>query len=274
MRPPRALGAGDSSSMLDTSGQNFLRGYQISGVDAATGGSAVSGQVVFETIWPGWYTSRAIHIHVRVRVYDSSGLAVTNTTQMLFTDAANDHVLENAAPYNTGSPVDDPTTDENDTVLTSADDATNIVAVTGSIADGYAATFNITLDAGQSTTTNTSTTSTTSTTGTSPTTTSKRLHADLERLRWHFGKHGSRHLTAKLTTNETTTVKTEILRHGKRIAGARGHLTPGTHPMKVAVPAHVAAGAATLVVTATNTSGQTHKIKRQIHIPARHHTHA
>ena len=94
----------------------------------------------FETIWPGWYSGRAIHIHVRVRTYDSSGTVVTNyTTQIFFSDADNTAVLTGAAPYNTRTPESDPTTDENDSVLTSSADATNIVPVTGSLADGFAA---------------------------------------------------------------------------------------------------------------------------------------
>jgi hypothetical protein len=68
------------------------------------------------------------------------------TTQIFFSDIDNDRVLTGAAPYNTRSPRKDPTTDENDTVLSSADDTTNIVAVKGSIAKGFSATFNIALN--------------------------------------------------------------------------------------------------------------------------------
>jgi protocatechuate 3,4-dioxygenase beta subunit len=78
--------------------------------------------VVFKTIWPGWYSGRAIHIHVRGRTYDSARNVVTNyTTQTFFTDAANDAVLSSASPYDSRSPTDDPTTDENDNVLASSD---------------------------------------------------------------------------------------------------------------------------------------------------------
>ena len=108
---------------------------------------AVPGQVSFRTIWPGWYTGRAIHIHVRVRKLSSSGATIAGyTTQIFFSDADNVRVLTGAAPYNTRSPQKDPTTDENDTVLQTADDATNIVSVTGNINDGFAATFNVMLD--------------------------------------------------------------------------------------------------------------------------------
>jgi protocatechuate 3,4-dioxygenase beta subunit len=142
--------AGGGTTGGDTSGQDFLRGYQISGRDPGVHGSAVPGQVSFRTLWPGWYASRAIHIHVRVRRLSSSGATIAGyTTQIFFSDADNDRVLSGAAPYRARSPQTDPTTDENDTVLQSSDRATNIVPVTGSIARGFGATFNIALSSSQ-----------------------------------------------------------------------------------------------------------------------------
>jgi protocatechuate 3,4-dioxygenase beta subunit len=144
--------AGGGTTGGDTAGQNFLRGYQITGEDAGLNGSAVAGQVGFKTIWPGWYTGRAIHIHVRVRKLSSSGATIAGyTTQIFFSDADNDRVLTRAAPYRARAPQTDPTTDENDTVLQRSDDATNIVSVTGSASKGFAATFNIALDESQAT---------------------------------------------------------------------------------------------------------------------------
>jgi protocatechuate 3,4-dioxygenase beta subunit len=139
--------AGGGTSGGDTSGENYLRGYQITGKDRGIKAAPVAGQVSFETIWPGWYTGRAIHIHVRVRKLSEHGAAIAGyTTQIFFSDADNDAVLSGAAPYNTRSPQNDPTTDENDTVLRSADIATNVVAVTGNLTDGFSTTFNLELD--------------------------------------------------------------------------------------------------------------------------------
>ena len=139
--------AGGGTSGGDTSGENFLRGYQITGKDAGIHRSAAAGRVSFTTIWPGWYAGRAIHIHVRVRKLSSSGTTIAGyTTQIFFSDADNDRVLTGAAPYDSRLPQKDPTTDENDTVLQSADDATNIVSVEGSLKNGFSATFNVMLD--------------------------------------------------------------------------------------------------------------------------------
>ena len=144
--------AGGGTSGGDTISDNWLRGYQITGKDRGLGQSPVHGQVGFTTIWPGWYSGRAIHIHARVRKLSHTGATIAGyTTQIFFSDADNDRVLTGATPYNTRSPQTDPTTDQNDTVLTSADFATNIVKVNGTIEHGFKTTFNIALDKRNST---------------------------------------------------------------------------------------------------------------------------
>ena len=139
--------SGGGTTGGNTSSADWLRGYQITGKDRGLNHKPVRGQVGFETIWPGWYSGRAIHIHVRVRTLSRSGATIAGyTTQIFFTDAANNRVLTGAPPYNTRSPQDDPTTNENDTILTSAAHATNVVAVKGSLKHGFVATFNIVLN--------------------------------------------------------------------------------------------------------------------------------
>lgn len=138
---------GGGTSAGNTSGENFLRGYQITGRDRGVHPRPAAGRASFRTIWPGWYTGRAIHIHVRVRRLSSAGHTIAGyTTQIFFADADNRRVLTGASPYRGRSPQTDPTTDESDNVLTSAARATNIVAVTGSVALGFATTFNVMLD--------------------------------------------------------------------------------------------------------------------------------
>ena len=62
---------------INTPGQNWLRGCQL-----ADG----SGMVNFITIYPGWYTSRAVHIHLKIRATVSSISYVFNS-QLFFYDA-------------------------------------------------------------------------------------------------------------------------------------------------------------------------------------------
>jgi protocatechuate 3,4-dioxygenase beta subunit len=86
-----------------TLGQNWLRGYQVTGAD---------GKVSFITIYPGWYTGRTIHIHLMARYYDAQGNTTYKfATQLYFDDAISDAVLANA-PYNTRG--DRNTTNQND----------------------------------------------------------------------------------------------------------------------------------------------------------------
>jgi len=68
---------------FNTAGQKFLRGYQVT--DAA-------GQVVFRTIYPGWYAGRTVHMHFKVRTPGSSTRAAEFTSQLYFDDALTDRV--------------------------------------------------------------------------------------------------------------------------------------------------------------------------------------
>ena len=71
----------------NTVGRTFLRGIQKT--DA-------KGVAVFDTIYPGWYQGRAVHIHVKVHL----GGRVVHTGQVFFSDALTDTVYA-SAPYNT-----------------------------------------------------------------------------------------------------------------------------------------------------------------------------
>lgn len=74
---------------VDTRGKKFLRGYQV---------TDEVGMVQFETIYPGWYMSRTIHIHFKIRKPASSGKALEFTSQMFFDEDINMKVLA-MAPY-------------------------------------------------------------------------------------------------------------------------------------------------------------------------------
>lgn len=63
----------------------FLRGVQKTGAN---------GLAVFDTIYPGWYKGRAVHIHVKVHL----GGNVVHTGQFFFPDSLTNQVYK-AAPY-------------------------------------------------------------------------------------------------------------------------------------------------------------------------------
>lgn len=69
-----------------TEGKRFLRGIQR---------TDRSGVAIFQTIYPGWYQGRTVHIHVRVYV----GGDVVHTGQLYFPDALTD-VIFRRVPYN------------------------------------------------------------------------------------------------------------------------------------------------------------------------------
>lgn len=67
--------------------RTFMRGIQKT--DA-------KGLASFETVYPGWYPGRTVHIHVKVHI----GGNVVHTGQLYFPDARTDAVFKRA-PYNT-----------------------------------------------------------------------------------------------------------------------------------------------------------------------------
>lgn len=72
----------------DTIGQTFLRAYQVTGPD---------GTLSFRTIYPGWYATRTIHIHAKIRAVASGAMLEANT-QVFFDDAVTDEVFRDS-PY-------------------------------------------------------------------------------------------------------------------------------------------------------------------------------
>ena len=73
----------------DTRGKKFLRGYQIT--DA-------SGKVEFQTIYPGWYPGRNVHIHYKIRTDPKAEVGHEFTSQLFFDEAVTDQVHA-LAPY-------------------------------------------------------------------------------------------------------------------------------------------------------------------------------
>jgi protocatechuate 3,4-dioxygenase beta subunit len=69
---------------FNTVGKQFLRGYQLT--DEA-------GEARFLTIYPGWYSGRTVHVHIKVRT-----AAGEFTSQIYFEDALSDRIYA-APPY-------------------------------------------------------------------------------------------------------------------------------------------------------------------------------
>jgi len=109
-------------------GQTFLRGIQL---------TDSKGQVNFKTIYPGWYSGRATHIHIEIFINS----IIKKTTQLAFPDSLNEEVYQTALYSAHG---------ENTSVADNAADmifgdslSEELLTLTGNTTDGYAASFQI-----------------------------------------------------------------------------------------------------------------------------------
>ena len=87
-----STGGGGGGGGGPTDKLTFLRGIQRTNA---------AGVAAFQTIYPGWYRGRAVHIHVKVHV----GGNVVHTGQFFFPDTLTDTVYKKA-PYNARGPRD------------------------------------------------------------------------------------------------------------------------------------------------------------------------
>jgi uncharacterized protein (TIGR03437 family) len=120
---------GGGTGSVNTSGQKFLRGYQI---------TDDSGQVTFTTIYPGWYSGRTIHIHFRIRTYSGATVMGNFVSQIFFDDTVNDVVLAQSAYARTSAR---DTSNARDMVYNTANKERMLATVSGNVADGYTATI-------------------------------------------------------------------------------------------------------------------------------------
>jgi protocatechuate 3,4-dioxygenase beta subunit len=119
-------GAGQS----DTTGARWLRGYQVT--DA-------SGLATFTTIYPGWYSGRAVHTHFKIRTNPASNSGTEFTSQLFFDDDLSAELFTTRTPYSEkGEP--DVTNDRDNIFAQSNGQLTLTLSPDG---DGYASTFAI-----------------------------------------------------------------------------------------------------------------------------------
>jgi protocatechuate 3,4-dioxygenase beta subunit len=76
-------------TFFNTRGKKFLRGYQL---------TDVNGAVQFQTIYPGWYPGRTVHLHFKIRTTPDARRGYEFTSQIYFDDVLTERVLAQA-PY-------------------------------------------------------------------------------------------------------------------------------------------------------------------------------
>lgn len=125
--------SGVSDSGFDTQGQQFLRGYQLTNANGA---------VQFQTIYPGWYSGRAVHIHFTIRTKAADGQEYQFTSQFFFDDNLTDqvHALE---PYTSKGQRD--TRNQNDNIFMGGGDQL-LLSLQGDTTNGYTGAMSIGLD--------------------------------------------------------------------------------------------------------------------------------
>jgi protocatechuate 3,4-dioxygenase beta subunit len=107
----------------------FLRGLQRTDAD---------GKATFTTIYPGWYSGRAVHIHFKIRSDPDAAQGLEFTSQLFFDDEVSRTVFTQE-PYLVKGPQDTP--NDADMIYPGAGELLLLDLVpTG---EGYASTFPI-----------------------------------------------------------------------------------------------------------------------------------
>lgn len=122
---------------FDTSGQKWLRGYQITDED---------GVAEFITIYPGWYSSRTVHIHFKIRTDPDSEQGYEFTSQLFFPEDITD-LVHAQEPYASKAYRD--TLNKDDNIFQSSEGLLTLDLVELEDEEGYTATFDIGLDMSQ-----------------------------------------------------------------------------------------------------------------------------
>ena len=120
-------------SDVSGSSRKFLRGYQIT--DA-------NGVAAFTTIYPGWYSGRAVHIHFKLRLFAGSTKTYEFTSQFFFDDTLTDAVYTQS-PYSSRGTRN--TRNASDGIYNSLStiDKAGLTLQTSKTTDGYAGVINL-----------------------------------------------------------------------------------------------------------------------------------
>lgn len=120
----------------------YLRGNQI---------ADQNGTVKFETIYPGWYENRAVHIHLKVRDFEGPEKIFEWTSQLYLNNSMNE-LVHTQPPYSNHGPV--PMTNEQDFIfngpstdgLLKKNTGNHLMLDISKSDGGYSGTFNVGLN--------------------------------------------------------------------------------------------------------------------------------
>jgi protocatechuate 3,4-dioxygenase beta subunit len=225
-----ASGLYSDESANGTAGHKYLRGYQVTDDD---------GTARFVTVFPGWYSGRAIHVHFKIR---KDGYEFTS--QLFFDESTIASVLSTSAYSSRGTP----DTDNSEDNIYGSDGSELTVALASDGNGGLEGTFTVGLagvPGGD-----------------------EHVGLRLRKVRVRHTESGRRVLRATVHADERTSVTARVSRSGHRLARVRvPTVKRGTHTLTVPIPNHVHAGVARLTLLAHDAAGNTKKIRRSVHIP-------
>jgi len=124
----------------DVSGstRQFLRGYQI---------TDVNGVAAFSTIYPGWYSGRAVHIHFKLRLFAGATTTYEFTSHFFFADTLTDSVYPQS-PYSSRPGRDTRNANDGNHNSLSTTDKAGLTLQTSKTSDGYAGVINLGVNVG------------------------------------------------------------------------------------------------------------------------------
>jgi protocatechuate 3,4-dioxygenase beta subunit len=133
----RGPGGGPGRGRGPVDATRFLRGVQVT--DAG-------GFVEFSTLYPGWYSGRAIHVHLKAHIAGEGG-RVAHTGQMFFPEDLTERIAK-TEPYATRLGIHRTTQDEDNVFRNQHgfEQMARIERLGKSDADGFAATISVAVD--------------------------------------------------------------------------------------------------------------------------------
>lgn len=231
-----------------TTGHDYLRGYQV---------TDSNGQVTFQTLYPGWYNGRTIHIHFKVRAFDGDSTTYEFTSQLFFDQSINNSVSTHTELGYTGVGT---TTNSGDNIYNNQSEM--LVPLNGSVSNGYSGEITIGLTGLPASSDNPGTG-----TGTGGSSSSDEVEAALVGAKVEVDKDGRRKLVVKLKADEKVDVKLRLIRDGKAILRGKGKVRKGRHEVELRVPKRIDAGRATLKALLEDGAGNVETTSRNVHIP-------
>ena len=228
-----------------TSGKKYLRGLQATDANGAAN---------FTTIFPGWYSGRAVHIHFKVRVFSASSTTFEFNSQLFFNPATTNEIYATSAYSSRGTPNVANSADN----IYGSDGAKLLVQLSPNASGGYDGTFVVGLSGLPTTGTGTGT-------GTG---TASSVAAALSATKFRRTSTNRRILRVTSTVAETVKIRARLSRSGVTIASRTvTGITAGVRAIDVVVPRKAAGGNARLTLIFTDAAGLTKTVRKTVKVP-------